>query len=526
MDTQKRPDSFLGMSPLGFARHVLLFLFVRRWYYLLAGVLMAAAFYLLMRENLPMPSREYFVTYRVKYSDPSIGVSELRGETYRPDWAMTNPFSREMAIKFFESTRIVMEAGERINYSVNYRAKGKDIYDSIPVDVRFLSERDIFDSWTATLHPQTDGVLLSKLRGKYLQQPIPDTEDIFIPYDTEVNTPVGIVRATRTEHPLSLYPVIRLSKMSDVLTQDRYDKHMLRYMGGNLIELFLTASCTEKFAEDLFREMGNVYSEYARNHYQTNLRDYLERLSSAIEQVKTGKDSIAGGIEVSPASRQAMIAQLETLAEQARANAVILEQQDMLEQLDPLLLRSTRQSDDGRPFLYLMMVLCLVLTPLLLLTIELTLRRRVMNRTFLMETLWPSARLLGSLPRLHKPNPKLNIAVDAMRIRLDAECLSRGASRVLIASTEHREGVSTVANLLAASYDRLMAKGDSGTRPTLSELPSLSDSSELLETMQCAGTLLVLVVRPGYARIAEVKALRDHCAYLGIHPLIVWNDVI
>lgn len=525
MNTPTRQGSALGLSPLAFTRHVLAFLFIKRWYYILAGVALAALFYMTMRENLPMPSREYFVTYRVRYSDPSMNVNELRGENYRPDWAMTNPFSREMAIKFFESTRIVMEAGERINYSVNYRAKGKDIYDSIPVDVRFLSDRNIFDSWTATLEPQAEGVLISKLKGTFQRQRVKSAEDIFVPYGTEVETVVGKVRATRTEHPLDQYPIIRLSKMSDVLTQDRYDKHMLRYMGGNLIELFLTASCTEKFAGDLFREMGNVYSEYAREHYQSNLRDYLARLSSAIAQVKSGGYHEPDGIAVSPSSQQAMIARLEDLAEQARANAVILEQQDMLEQLDPLLLRSTRQSDDGRPFLYMMIAICLIVTPLVLITLELALRHRVMDRTFLVETLWRDARLLGTLPRIKKSTSDLARLVDAIRIRVDAERTSRSASEVLITSVATGEGVSTFARLLTEAYDR--APADQGqARPALTECASLGTSSEALDRITRAGTMLVLVVRPGYARLPEVAALRDHCAYLGITPLIIWNDVI
>lgn len=516
-DHQSAP--LLGVSPISFAKRFALLLMRKRPYYLLIALGCSALFYWFIRHRMPQPAREYFTTFRVKYSDPKVNMGEMRdASAYRPDWAMVNPFDRDMAVKYFESTRIILDAGERLNYSVSYMYEGKDVYDSIPIDVRFTSKRDLFDQWTMTLRPTAKGVELDNIKGTFGKVGVKQSR-VFVPYGVPTATSVGEVLITRLSDSVTRYPKIKLIKQSDVLTQDRYDKHLSRHMGSNLIELFLTANCTPKFAEDLFREVGEAYVRYARDLYIRNLTDYTARLQKAIEQIHTGDytpDSLdLTALPVGQATRSAMLDRLETLAEQARANAVVLEQEEMLEQLDPMLIRSTKQSDDVSPFMYLLVAVVFGMVASGLLLVELVWRPRLIDRSHLL-SLWPEAELLGSLGSPNKPAKP--IQMDALRIRLDKH-IDVGVGSFLITSLTRDEGAQELMHELQETYKR-----SSQQRAFPNLLEPLNESTKALEAISAQEVPVVLAIRSGRTLLSELKALIAHCRSVGIVPLIVWYD--
>lgn len=501
--------------------HIFRFLIRKRWYYLLLGAVASTAFYLYIKNRLPMPTREYFTTYRVRYSDPKLQNNLVEQEKFHPDWAMNNPFTRDMAIKYFESTRMVIEAGERLNYSVNYRVGKRDIYDSIPVDVRFVSPRDQFDEWSMTLRPGKDGVLLEGIKGVYQKKPVRPSS-VFVPYDQEVATPVGSVLAKRTEMPLKYFPKISLTKMSDVDTQERYDRHMMRHMGSNLIELFLTANCTEQFAEDFFDEIEQAYVRYAQEHYKRNLIDYTNRLNRAITQVRSGEyqaESIdLRGLNVSESTRNAMLAELETLAERARANALILEQSDMIERLDPVLIRSVKQSAKAEAFVYILAIIILMAVPALAITAELALSRRIVNPDFL-KSLMPSAVMLGSI---HDSRDKSR-AAGLIALKAEYQLGKSEIKHLVVTETTQGQGADELLGLFKQSAAQSQALA---LDVEVVQAPSLAESNQALLALRRAGTALLLVVRSGCASIEQIKALNEHCQSVGVPILIVWNNAL
>lgn len=498
-------------TPIDRLRPLVRWLVVRRWYYIVLGVVLALGCYLGLRHRQPMPLREYFTTFRVKYSDPTITDAQIRLED-RPRlyWAMTNPFDRDVALKYFESTRLVIEAGERVNYSVTYRAQGQDVYATRPVDIRFVGQRDVFDHWCATIVPTAEGVWIEGLRGQYLGAPIEQGERTLVPYGDTIQTAVGAVLALRTEHAPTRYPQLELHKMSDVDTQERFDKHLQRHMEGNLIELFLTANCTPAFAEVFFAEIAHEYERFAREQYVAALRDYTDRLAHAIEQVRSGHylvDSLGlSSMPTSASARATMLADLEARAEYARVNALVLDEGHMLEQLDPVLIRSARQSYGGPLMLYILVVAVALGVPLLLLALELSLTGRILALGHLLRLL-PEARLLGCTPSGH-----------ALCLALEAECRHRSLEHVFVVSASSDQRAEEVYRLLAESQALCAARG--------MELRLASSLAEALEACVQPHTALVLVARSGRVRTSEAAAIGARCAQLGITPLVVWYDQV
>lgn len=526
MSTNQR-NPWLGSHVPSLLYYFSLYLLRRRWYYILAGLVLAVAFYIYRRDRLPMPTREYLATYLIRNDVPKLEAELRASGTYRPDWLMVNPLDADVVSSYFESTVAVIEAGELINYSVNYRAEGRDIYDSIPVDLRFVStDRDIFDSWRMTMYPEADGVRLERLKGQYRKQTV-YAQELFIPYDTETMTPVGLVLARPTGKPLDRYKRIEVSKMSDVETQDRYDAHLRRYRGGKLIELFLTANCTQQFADDLFAGMKVCYERYARERYSRNLRDYLAHISRAMEQIRSGhytSDSLdLSGLQISETTTSGMLRELEQLATEARANATLLEQSTLLDPLDPVMIRATKQSDDVKPFFYLTILLIALVVPVLLGVVDVSVRRILLDAGYL-RALWPDASHIGTLERVRTGNTAYEHSMDALRIRIEQARQERGQTTpIKVFATSSGQGSHTLAQELTKSYGRSTSPVGP---PTIEVLPSLETTSQALEATQLEGTLPILIVRPGTARTSDIARLREHYAYLGIRPLIVFNQTM
>lgn len=488
----------------------------RRWYFALSLVLVLGLKYI-YRPALPMPVREYFTTYRIKYSDPGQGERASKSfaqEPYRPQWAMLNPYDRDMAIKYFESTKMIIDAGRSINYTVRYWHEGQDIYEHTPVDIRFTSDSiSDFDAWSMRVEVQPTGVQLSKLSGTYIDRPITSQGAVFIPYDSPSDTPLGLV-TVRLVRPIGSYKNIILTKMREVDAQDLYDGKMRRHMGSNLIELFLTSDCTRAFARDLFYQIGKQYEAYAREYYIKELGQYLERLDEARQQIAGGYDYLeAWGLQAKegdPATRRAMIAQLDKMVEEAQTNALLLGQEHMIELLDDTLIRTPKQTELSLPYVNMGLLLLFVFLPVLALVVELALRRPVLAAELLPSD-WGQGERCLQLPT----NQSSPLEWDLLALQLGRLREESRAQRLHIADC-HDDERYTLPALLEMMPPTL--------REQLTPVPALNTNLEGVRSLATEGVPLIIRLRCGFTPEAQVRQLHEWAMASGLYPIILWDD--
>lgn len=488
----------------------------RRWYFVLSLLLVLGIKYI-YRPALPMPVREYFTTYRIKYSDPGQGERASKSfveDTYRPQWAMLNPYDRDMAIKYFESTKMVIDAGRKVNYTVRYWRDGLDVYEERPVDVRFTSDSiSDFDAWSLRLDVRADGVALSNISGSYIDKPIVARDEIFVPYGTPTETPIGTVEVRRLR-PADKNAGLTLTKMREVDAQDLYDAKMRRHMGGNLIELFLTADCTRGFARDFFHAIGEAYEAYARDYYLGELGKYLERLDEARRQIGSGYGYLeAFGIkpkEGDPTTRKALLAQIDRMVEEAQTDALVLGEGKMIEILDDTLIRSPKQGEANLPYVGAGLLLLFVLLPIVALTAELALRRPVLSPSLLPEPWGDTAQTLR-LPAGRDAHLEWGL----LSLQIERILKERGAERLHIADCKG-DVHYPLASLALAMPETLRAR--------LQCLPPLDEDLEGLRRLSADGTPLILRLRCGFTPEAEVRKLHEWATATSVRPIILWDD--
>lgn len=488
----------------------------RRWYFLLSFIFVLGIKYI-YRPSMPMPVREYFTTYRIKYSDPGQGERASKSfgeEVYRPQWMMLNPYDRDMAIKYFESTKMVIDAGSKVNYTVRYWRNGQDVYEDRPVDIRFVSDSiDDFDSWTMHVDVLTSGVELSKIGGIYNRRSVRREAKIFVPYDKPTDTPLGLVQA-KLIHPSSNLSSLVLTKMREVDAQDTYDAKMKRHMGGNLIELFLTSNCTRGFAHDFFHQIAKEYEAYARSYYLEELEKYLGRLDDARQQVESGHSYLEGlGIKTKasgPETRRALLQQLDKMVEEAQTNALVLSEGRMIEILDDTLIRSPKQAEISLPYVNLGLGLLFFLLPILALVIELALRRPILGPSLLPGT-WAQRAHHLRLPR----DLSSQAQWDMLAIELVQHLGKAQGQEINIADFRH-----DVRHPLTA----LMEAMPEDLRVQCRTVSALSQDLEGLKLLASQGVPLIVRLRNGFTPEGAVRDLYDWCSSCAVRPIILWDD--
>lgn len=488
----------------------------RRWYFLISLALVIAIKFV-VRPTMPMPVWEYFTTYRIKYSDPGQGerASKSFGEDiYRPQWAMLNPYDRDMAIKYFESTKMVIDAGTKLNYTVRYWYEGKDIYEHCPVDIRFVSKHITdFDSWSMQVNVDHDGVQLGKIKGMYMQKKIKAKENVFVPYDQATETPIGTVIVRRVR-PTGKYTRIQLTKMREVDAQDTYDAKMRRFMGSNLIELFLTADCTRAFARDFFHQIGREYEAYAKAYYIKELNRYLARLDTARQQITSGYSYLNSyGIQAQNGDeqlREKLQQQLNLLVEEAQTNALLLGEERMIEILDDTLIRSPKQSETGLPYINLALGLLFLLLPISALIIELMLRRPVLSPSLLPEPWNERSQQLYVPQDLTSP-----IGWEKLGLQLRQMLQKRNATSCNVADCTE-DSVYPLKQLIEAMPDDL--------RQLCHITPAISTDLQGIRALAERGTPLVIRLRSNFTPESEVRALYEWSTACGAELIILWDD--
>lgn len=494
----------------------LLLLTPRRWYFVISLVVVLGIKYI-YRPALPMPVREYFTTYRIKYSDPGQGERASKSfveDTYRPRWTMLNPYDRDMAIKYFESTKLVVDAGRKVNYTVRYWYEGQDIYEQTPVDIRFTSDSiDDYDSWSMQVELSPQGVELSKIGGVYAGKSLGVGGQVFVPYDKPTETPLGVV-VVRQIRPLGGYTKLSLTKMREVDAQDLYDAKMKRHMGGNLIELFLTADCTRGFARDFFHQIGREYEAYARQYYLNELKTYLERLEQAKSQVASGHDYLEEfGLETKagdPTVRREVQAQLDRLTEQAQTDALLLGEGQMIEIIDDTFIRSPKQGWSSLPYVNMMLGLLFILLPVIALFVELALRRPVLSPSLL--PLIDGKRVdLWRLPK------DLSSALEweLFGIQIDSRLRNKDFEQIHIADCKGDKSYTLTA-LVELMPETL--------RSRLKVLPALDENLKGLRELAGTGVPIIIRVRCSYTPEDQVLRLYEWAEACDIRPIILWDD--
>lgn len=494
----------------------------------------------------PMPTREYFTTYRVKYSDPGQGdrASKSFGEevrSFRPQWAMLNPYDRDMAIKYFESTQIIINAGERLNYTVNYWYQGRDIYATSPIDMRFLSDSiSAFDRWGMKLELGEQAVTVTSLKGVYAGKKKLLDEPLILPYGQTTDTPIGPI-SVKLVRPIGKYRKLSLSKMSELDAQDKYDGKMRRFMGGNLIELFLMADCTIEFARDLFHEIGREYERYAREGYRSELKIYLERLAKVKEYLQgTNQAPVQTlGVDlgtISSQGREEMLVQIDRLMQEAQTNALILEQDSMLELVDNALIRSPKQGASPQSYIIFGLALLFVLIPIVATLVEIVLRRPLLGRCSIPES-WQTPRLMIPLPKIQAGA----VPWDLVRLSL-ARALPQGRVLLLTSLSADKRTEPIIKQLehtalLAGEpvlVSRLEHRGELAvlleqtpqTTKLLIQLPPLDESSLALELNQSLAMPLALILHNASSSSRALDKLHQWYQGADQQPLILWDDTI
>lgn len=488
----------------------------RRWYFVLSLLLVLGIKYI-YRPVLPMPVREYFTTYRIKYSDPGQGERASKSfveDAYRPQWAMLNPYDRDMAIKYFESTKLVIDAGHKINYTVRYWRDGQDIYEHTPVDIRFTSDSiSDFDSWSMRVEVLAQGVELTKIDGKYNGEPIKVRDKVFVPYNSPTDTPLGTIEA-RLIRPIGKYTKLTLTKMREVDAQDIYDAKMRRYMGSNLIELFLTADCTRGFAQDFFHQIGREYEQYAHAYYREELGKYLERLDEARRQITQGYDYLEQfGIkakESDPATRKALLSQLDKMTEEAQTDALVLGESQMIEILDDTLIRSPKQGESSLPYVNLGLAILFLILPVLALVVELILRRPVLAPDLLPHP-WGRKERHLRLPQGRAS--QLDWELFALQVGKILE--DSGTDRLHIADCKV-DSRYPLSNIIEAMPEAL--------RTQLKVVPALNENLEGIKSFVEQGVPLIIRLRCGFTPEEAVQKLQEWVEVCGVSPIILWDN--
>ncbi|MDO4691760.1 MAG: hypothetical protein Q4A64_02685 [Porphyromonadaceae bacterium] len=533
-----------GSSIFSFVR-----LLLKRPIYILASLLFVVGIKVIWRPAKPMPTREYFTTFRIKYSDPGQGYRVSKAletepqQSYRPQWAMVNPYDRDIAVKYFESTQIVVNAGERLNYTVDYWHEGKNIYPDCPIDVRFISEEiDDFDAWQMKVDVREDGVVISGIRGNYKGKAIEQAEPLSVPFGKITQTPVGPVEVKRVR-PTGVYKELMLKRMSDIDAQEKYDSKLRRYMGSNLIELFLMADCTHEFARDYLREIGLEYERYAREAYRQGLDTYLARLARArqglLGEQSLPLDEVATSLGLKSASgRTELLAQIDRLIQEAQANALILEEQSMLEVIDDAFIRSPKQGVSPQAYITFGLVVLFILIPILATLLELLIRRPVLGRGTLPED-WQTPERLIPLPKAKAPFLKW----DFVRLDLNRQQQAKRHRVILLASLTADTYTDTVVQSLEQTYllagdhvarakihnaselDNLLEQC-SGEAYLLVETPALDASHLALELQQSRGYTLALILRNTRSNYQALEELYEWYQGHTEQPTILWDDQI
>ncbi len=509
------------------ARSTLLFLLRRRWYYILLGLFLAGAYYYVRRDNVAMPTREYITTYKVKYANT--GDYDIVSSKKRLHWEMQNPYSIAIAKKYFESTKIIAEAGAQINYTVSYRHKGIDIYPNRPVEVRFLSPQVTdFDAWSMTVDLDSLGATFKNLKGTFRGKAIPQTKDFHLPYNVVSESPLGkmIIKKLKVD---SLIKDIKLTKISEVAAQNKYDDKMKRYTGGNnLIELFLTSDCSRTFAHDLFRAMGTAYERYAYNDYTKELKTYLAQLKQAKEELKSGHftlDSLVQLPQLKASSVEKAIEHIEELEADAAANALILAQNDIVEVLDDNYIRSPKQTINPRKYLPYISFLIAVITPLLLLLLECFARGWVLSSWTLPEQ-WQAK---GKIIRYSSQAKDLDLYIFKRSIK-EALASAKGQTLIIGESYDSElkallKQVSEELNFSLSKYQRgqeLAVPQEQGDKARII-IAKTADALELQEQMQGS---LGFALKAFKSSHQELDKLAESCQHLGIEPIIFWSNRI
>lgn len=541
--TYKLSTGIYSSSLMSFVRLVL-----RRPAYIVVGILVVAFIKFVLRPQPPMPTREYIASYRVKYSDP--GLQERASKSfdraerlYRPQWAMLNPYDRDMATKHFQSTQIVVEAGQTLNYTVNYWHDGDDIYAESPIDLRFLSDSiDAFDHWKMQVEITKSEVIISGLSGRYIDRPIKSSGSVRLPYNKPTKTPVGEV-LVRLVRPIGKYDKIKVTKMSDVDAQEKYDSKMVRYSHSNVIELILTANCTQEFAHDLFAQIGTAYERYARTAYQKELTTYLDRLARVKSKLtnpnKSEPDSSYISIPATAQGRQTMLEQIERLEQEARTNAMILEEDSLLEMLDDTYIRTAKQGNIPGIFITLALLLLLGIIPIVLTLIEMLLRRPILGVEMLPSS-WQDADNLVALPSTSKPTPTdwaftclalqrhladspkkvLLIASQDENARssqiikdLESNLLLMGESLNTLKITTEGELTEAIANPSRASY-------------LLVQVPALGSSVLALSLQQRHNLPLAIIVENAHTKSSHIAKLEHWYQGTSLRPIVLWKEKI
>ncbi len=522
MDNSKK--TFLDTS-----RAMFFFLLKRRWYYFVLAFILAGAYFCLRRETVASPTREYVTTYKIKYANS--GEYEVITPNKRLHWEMQNPYSLKLAKKYFESTKLVVDAGADINYTVEYRHKGVDIYPNRPVEVRFLDPQiKQFDAWTMTLELDSLGVLVKNLKGIYLGNKISSCESFRLPYDVASESPLGAMLVKKLNLDKNIKQ-IKVRKISELAAQDKYDASMKRYTGGdNLIEMFLTADCTPEFAYDLFQAIGRTYTQYAHDYYVSELQTYLARLSKAKEELKSGQFSLADSLiqfpKLKAQSLEKTLAHLEDLEADAAANALVLSQENMVEILDDNYIRSSKQFINPRAYLLYIALLIFALLPFLLLLLECFLRDWVLTSS--------------TLPEAWLNNKKI-VEYDGKGNELERYVLSRYLKEQLQTSKEQTLIIGELKPtelkefLLsqASNFDLIIASDYADVQSQLAELQArkeyliiLTSAVEGLKLQEQMKGSLALALKPFAVSHGELEQLSETCLHLSLEPMVFWSKNI
>ncbi len=521
-------------------RAMLRFLLRRRWFYILLALVLGGLYYTLRRDTPVAPTREYITTYRIKYSNDKEG--QLFNKTNNLHWQMVNPYDYAIAAKYFESTKLIDEAGSAINYTVNYYTQGRDIYATRPVEVRFLSKDiTIFDAWTMKLRLDESGVEVSKLKGYYKQAKIGDKATFHLEYDKICDSPVGkvLVKRLQTDSPIKN---ILLKKMSDVDAQKKYDNNMKRHTSsGSLIEMFLTADCTPEFAHDLFTEIGKCYNAYARQTYKEELNLYLGRLAKAKAELRSGQfsfaDSLMNKSNASPEAIKKMLGHIEDLEEEAQTNALILSQSDVLEVIDNNYIRKPKQSINPRAYFKYLATLLVLILPLFFIFLECFLRKLVLSR-FTLPKEWLDKNNVFQLPKIKSQR---DWAI--FRLLLDKQ-LGAGDKQIFLLSAEDEGKAKTafieplskslnkagksleVQSVQSLSEAKTITDKEQKTNYLLLLLPSVFEESLAVELQQHLGKELFIMLSPAQRSHKEIEHFAEQSSHLNLQPNILWLEQI
>ncbi len=512
------------------------FLFRRRWFYFVIAIALGGLYYSLRNDFLISPTRQYITTYRIKYSNDKKG--QITKEEKQLHWQMVNPYDYQIAKKYFESTKLIDEAGQIVNYTVVYYADGKDIYAVRPVEVRFLDERiSNIDEWKMTITLGEEELEVSSLTGTFHGDKL--TNDSFkLKYDEVCDSPLGKVLVKRL-HADSKIKKLKLKKISELEAQEKYDSRMDRFTdSGNLIEMFLTADCSPEFAHDFFEAIAKSYNHYAQDSYQRELKLYLARLSKAKEELKTGNfaclDSLMLKTERDPEAIKKMIANVELLEEEALTNALVLSQEDMLEIIDNTYIRKPKQSLNPRVLIKYLAILFILVIPFLLAVLECFLRDWVLSRFTL-----PEDWLIGD-KTLRLPKTMSLKDGDMLRLYLNKK-IGESPQRFLLSSNDDVKTKMRIVEPLSKSMTQVGKSLECITINSLKEfdnlrleehkadciaflLPSSLEHSLALELQQRLGAELFLLLAPLEYNHKEIELFAEQCTKLGIKPNILWQE--